>query len=90
MDVVVSHGPPHGIGDLAPRRITDSEWPAGEHCGSHALRSRLLQIKPKLVVFGHVHEGHGLYDVEGVIFCNASLMNQLFVPTHYPYVFDIT
>jgi len=92
VDVVVSHGPPHGIGDVAPRRITaenEGEWPAGEHCGSPALRNRLLEIKPKLVVFGHIHEGHGVYCVEDITFANVSLMNHMFVPTHYPFVIDI-
>lgn len=82
VDIVISHGPPFGIGDRAQN--TD------DHCGSPALRHRLLEIKPKLVVFGHIHEGHGVYQVEDVRFANVSLMNNFFLPTHEPLIFDIT
>ncbi len=89
VDIVLLHGPPHGIGDQASRRFITSNAEEFEHTGSPSLRNRLLEIKPKLVVFGHIHEGYGLYDVEGVLFANASLMNISFSPVNYPITFDI-
>jgi Icc-related predicted phosphoesterase len=38
------------------------------------LYNKVLNIKPKLHVFGHIHEGYGIkkYDQENITFVNAS------------------
>lgn len=53
-DIVVSHGPPFGICDEVQSYL-DTPY----HTGSLALRNKLLEIQPQLVVFGHIHEGYG-------------------------------
>lgn len=45
VDVVVTHAPPRGLGDL--------EDPA--HCGFEALRALIDRYHPKLLLHGHVH-----------------------------------
>jgi len=40
--------------------------------GCLALYNKVLQIKPKLHVFGHIHEGYGVKEHEGITFVNAS------------------
>jgi Icc-related predicted phosphoesterase len=87
IDIVISHGPPFGIGDLAPRRLGGSL--DGEHVGSPALLSRLYKVKPQLVVFGHIHEGQGVYPKDGILFGNASLLNKWHAPANYPLNFVI-
>lgn len=87
VDIVISHGPPFGIGDLAPRRFGGSL--DGEHVGSPALLDRLLKVKPQLVVFGHIHEGHGVTGKDGIMFGNASLLNKHHAPANYPLNFVI-
>jgi len=89
VDIVISHGPPFGIGDLVPAKILNETESVGENCGSPALRERLFKIKPKLVVFGHIHEGYGVYEREGIKFVNASLMNRIFVPNNNPLIFEL-
>lgn len=77
IDILLLHGPPHGYGDLAPPLITDVNDPRvnPEHVGSPSLRDRILEVRPKLTVFGHIHEGYGVYEVDGLKLVNASLMD---------------
>ena len=49
-DIIVTHGPPKGVLDLSYDRENNLE-----RCGDSALLKRILQIKPKLVCFGHIH-----------------------------------
>lgn len=51
IDILITHAPPYGILDGIP--IEDgSEF----HAGSKSLRKRLFEIKPRLNIFGHIHE----------------------------------
>lgn len=52
VDVLVTHGPPHRVGD---RMIL------GPHVGCADLRERLRIVAPKVHLFGHIHEAHGTY-----------------------------
>ncbi|QJW96479.1 metallophosphatase domain-containing protein [Frigoriglobus tundricola] len=63
VDVLVTHGPPHGIRDMTNR---------DEAAGSLSLLQRVLEVKPRLHVFGHIHEAAGRTDYDGTIFLNAS------------------
>lgn len=49
-DILLTHGPPLRVHDLATR---------GVHAGCPALLERVSQIQPRLHVFGHIHEGRG-------------------------------
>lgn len=49
-DVIVVHGPPKGVRDLSYDRQNNIEM-----CGDLALMKRVMVIKPKLVLFGHIH-----------------------------------
>lgn len=62
-DVLITHGPPDGI--------LDSSF-LGEHCGCPILLNRVAKIKPKLHVFGHVHESYGVKKAYGCTFVNAA------------------
>ena len=53
-DILITHGPPKGIGDL-------TIGPHAEHVGCDALLWRLREVNPELHIFGHIHNGHGLY-----------------------------
>ena len=50
IDILISHGPPAGILD---------ENFEGHRCGSQALMNAIERIRPRLVVFGHIHEQGG-------------------------------
>lgn len=62
-DVLITHGPPYGIGD---------EIPGEGKVGCHDLLKRVREVKPKVHVFGHIHEGYGVYEHEGTTFINPS------------------
>jgi Icc-related predicted phosphoesterase len=51
-DVLITHGPPRGVGDRNDR---------GEFCGCADLTERVFDVEPRLHVFGHIHEGRGEY-----------------------------
>jgi len=44
----------------------------GQPVGSRALLNKVLKIKPKIHVFGHVHESHGIKTEHGITFINAA------------------
>ena len=49
-DIGVTHGPPKGILDSSFDRNNNIE-----RCGCNALKKRMLDIQPTLVLFGHIH-----------------------------------
>lgn len=63
VDVLITHGPPHGVLDFTNRE---------EHAGSAALFDRVLRVRPRLHVFGHIHEAAGRFEHNGTTFVNAS------------------
>lgn len=74
IDILVTHGPPYDIADMV----------YGERTGCVMLRKALDRVRPKLHVFGHIHEGFGRYDQDGIIFVNASYMNARYKPVNKP------
>jgi predicted phosphohydrolase len=62
-DVLVTHGPPEGILDLTRRWV---------RVGDADLLARVRQVRPKLHVFGHIHEAAGVDESDGTLFVNAS------------------
>ena len=55
IDIVVVHGPPKGILDLAYHQLNCIEF-----CGDEALRKRMYLLKPKLCLFGHIHNNEDI------------------------------
>ena len=101
-DIIISHGPPYGIGDGVPRSITPERehlWPEIEHVGSFALYEAIFDVKPLLCAFGHIHEGRGHWRYgppdeyslleHPIVLANVSHRNSQFEPVHNPMVFDI-
>lgn len=63
VDVLVSHVPPHGILD---HTLSFS------HLGCPVLREHVYRIRPRVHLFGHVHESRGSKNVDGIDFVNVS------------------
>ena len=84
--VLLVHGPPHGILD----QVDDAMGRADDHVGSHEI-VQLLPTLPDLRLFvcGHIHEGYGQVVRDGVTFVNASSLDRRYQPTHAPVVVDI-
>lgn len=88
VDVIVSHGPPYGLGDLTPGWRKDEP----EHVGSVALLDRMYELDDlKLVACGHIHHARGLYgDVTtGSAVVNGSLVNEGYRVVNPPRVVEL-
>jgi len=50
VDIMLTHGPPHDILDLTFR---------GDSAGCENLLAAVKRVRPRMHVFGHIHEGRG-------------------------------
>lgn len=78
-DILITHSPPYGILDVAD----------GYHVGCEQLSQALEYIKPKLHVFGHIHQGYGSLERDGTIYVNASLRDESYRLVNPPIVVDL-
>jgi Icc-related predicted phosphoesterase len=86
-DVLITHGPPYGILDEAPDFHNRD---AMVNCGCNELAKEIFhRVRPKVHIFGHIHEGYGEHSAEGVRFINASICTAEYQPTNLPIVFDL-
>lgn len=79
-DIVVSHGPCHGILD----RVV-----SGEHVGCEMLRRRLEEIRPKLHICGHIHSAYGTDQLGPTTMVNASVCTERYEAINAPIVIDL-
>jgi hypothetical protein len=80
-DVLVTHGPPYGVGDMNF---------VGMRAGSSALAVAVERVAPLFHVYGHIHEGYGVRSQGETISCNVASMNVLRkIQPRSPVVFDI-
>jgi Icc-related predicted phosphoesterase len=75
-DVLITHGPPIYILDYTLRDMIN--------VGCNDLYNRVIEVKPKIHCFGHIHEGYGYKEHEGVLFLNASTCNDRYEPNNNP------
>jgi len=80
-DVIITHGPPAKIGDFIPS--------TREYVGCSDLLHRIQVIQPKLVCFGHIHEGRGIQTIDGTIYANASICDANYDPTNKPHIIEL-
>lgn len=79
-DVLITHGPPRGHGDRTSR---------GEKAGCADLLEVVQTIRPRLHVFGHIHEGYGTTVSRRTTFVNASVCDLRYQPVNPPVVFEL-
>lgn len=80
-DVLVLHGPPAGLGDRTSR---------GEAAGSNAALELIDRVRPKLVVYGHIHEARGRFARGDAMLVNASHVDLGYEPYDEPIgVFEV-
>jgi len=63
VDVLVTHGPPFGIGDRGPT--------AGR-LGCEELLARVTKVRPLVHLFGHIHQDGGVWQREETCFANVT------------------
>jgi Icc-related predicted phosphoesterase len=80
-DILITHGPPFGILDDTDR---------GEKVGCEDLIDIIqTRVRPRLHVFGHIHEAYGQQQVKETLFVNASMVNLAYRPVNQAIVVDI-
>lgn len=79
VDVLISHQPPMGILDLS-RKI---------HYGERLLLRQVKINPPRLHLFGHIHDAYGKKEEEGVIYSNAAIVDDQYVLTNTPRLYEI-
>jgi len=77
-NVLITHGPPFGIGDLTFQK---------DHAGCADLLDVVERIKPAVHIFGHIHEGYGVIKRKDTTFINASSFDQLHRLVNLPIAF---
>ena len=82
VDVLLTHGPPLGHGDLAVH---------GLHCGSQTLAARLPELgRLQLHAFGHIHEAWGAREELGTsTLANVSYVDFDYRPVQPAEVFEL-
>eukprot|EP01118_Nematostelium_gracile_P017294 TRINITY_DN7341_c0_g1_i1.p1 TRINITY_DN7341_c0_g1~~TRINITY_DN7341_c0_g1_i1.p1 ORF type:complete len:211 (+),score=45.50 TRINITY_DN7341_c0_g1_i1:46-633(+) len=75
-NILITHGPPQGIMD------------GGKGCPALTRRIKNLKLL-KLVVFGHIHDQHGMIEKDGVIYVNAAMCREKDLAGHPPIVIDL-
>lgn len=87
-DILICHGPPFGILDKI-YEWGDKDKP--KLTGSKELLAKIMEVKPKLVIFGHIHEhgnrrGHFADFSENyyIDFNNVSIVNERYEAVNKP------
>jgi len=75
-DILVTHGPPHMFLDTVIGQF--------EHLGCKDLNNRVLQVQPKVHVFGHIHSGAGETEFRDIKFINASVLDESYQYVNKP------
>lgn len=80
LDILFTHDAPL----LGKVGYVDAPWKKCE-AGNELLAKRILEVKPKLCVCGHIHSGdHNLNEIEGIKFVNTSLVDEKYEPVYKP------
>ena len=78
-DVLISHNPPFGILDLDGKI----------NFGCVDLLEKIVEVKPKFHLFGHIHNAFGIEKSKHTTFSNASALNGNYELQNLPKLFDV-
>lgn len=79
IDILISHRPPLGILDNADNIAF----------GCTDMLRRVLEIRPRYHLFGHIHDAYGIEKTKDTTFVNAALVDENYRLTNSPFIFDI-
>lgn len=83
-DILVLHGPPHGYGDGVPNRGSV------RHTGSPGLLKRIEEVRPRVVIFGHIHEGRGQWTLGPTTLANVTVVDVNYDNVYAPWEYELT
>lgn len=76
-ELLITHGPPYGILDRTF---------FGAAVGCEELLEVVHAIRPRVHVFGHIHEAYGQFEKDGTLYINASVLDKRYHIAHKPVV----
>lgn len=80
VDVLITHRPPLGILDGGEEN----------HFGSASILHKVVEIQPRIHLFGHAHNGYGMKTWKNIVFSNASVVDDDYNITNTARVMDET
>ncbi len=80
IDVLVTHVPPQKILDKTT---------SGSNVGSKSLRKFTEKLKPKIHIFGHIHESYGNIKIEDTEYYNVCYFDDDEQKINEPYLIEI-
>ena len=80
IDILITHRPPLGILDSIDDKL---------HYGSSLLLDKVSKIKPKMHLFGHVHDVYGTMDWKGITFSNGGVTDRRYDIRYSPHILEI-
>lgn len=78
-DILVTHTPP---------RFTLDRTRFGQSVGCEELVKAVERVKPKVHLFGHIHEAYGVRTNADIMSINASICTVRYAPTQAPVALD--
>jgi Icc-related predicted phosphoesterase len=91
VDVLITHGPAYGHGDLVPIYPQFSKFRRVAGCVQLLLR--IQEIGPDLHICGHIHDGHGITRSDALpltTFINAATCTERYSPSNPPIEAEIS
>lgn len=85
-NVLITHGPPHGILDQLVYANGDYK---NEFVGCEELKRAITRIKPDIHIFGHIHCAYGEKHLDGTSYYNASICGESYMVDNDPHIIDL-
>ena len=87
-DILISHVPPYGIFDITKASILDSPEDMlndeFSRSGCKFLLNKVLDIKPRICCFGHIHRWGGHRYINDTIYINCAVTDEKYLPENSP------
>lgn len=78
-DILITHSPAYGILDFDDNI----------NYGDEQLLAKIIEIHPRLHLFGHIHAQHGITTLHGITFSNGAIMNHDYTTFNMPNLLEI-
>ena len=83
IDILITHSPPYGIMDEILNYHTGKIENVGSKSLAHQIKS--MKIRPKIWIWGHIHECYGFKTSFYTQYINASHVNEHYKPVNKPF-----
>ena len=85
LDILIVHGPPRGFGDAVRAWLGHVQ-----HTGCPSLLQRIQEIQPEVVVYGHIHEGRGVWQLtERTTLANVTILDASYDHVYQPWTYEM-